>query len=158
MAERFPHLGRGQRAATERNGEKFTVFDGMVAEAGKAHDPTEPDGPILSASSLETIGRCPMAWFFHYVLRIEPPKELDVDPTRWLDPLDFGLLLHEVFRQFMVDFQKALLPKKSRDEAKLTKILDQQIAKYRDLCPPPSESVFRRNAGTLRSGSGFPGG
>ena len=116
----------------------------MVAEAGADHDPTKPDGPILSASSLETIGRCPLAWFFHYVLRIEPPDELVVDPTRWLDPLAFGSLLHEVFRQFMADLrEKNLLPKVSRDEGKLTKILDQQIAVYRELCPPPNESVFR---------------
>ena len=120
------------------------MFDGMVAEAGADHDPTKPDGPILSASSLETIGRCPLAWFFHYVLRIEPPEELVVDPTRWLDPLAFGLLLHEVFRHFMTDLRKKnLLPKVSRDEGKLTKILDQQIAEYRELFPPPSESVFR---------------
>ena len=144
VAERFPHLGSGQRAATERSNEKFSIFDGMVPEAGADHDPTKPDGPILSASSLETIGRCPLAWFFHYVLRIEPPEEVTVDPTRWLDPLAFGSLLHEVFRQFMADLcEKNLLPKVSRDKGRLTKILDQQIAKYRELCPPPNESVFR---------------
>ena len=144
VAERFPHLGRGQRAATERVGAKFSVFDGMVAEAGADHDPTKPDGRILSASSLETIGRCPLAWFFHYVLRIEPPEELVVDPTRWLDPLAFGLLLHEVFRHFMTELRKKnLLPKVSRDEWKLTKILEEQIAAYRELFPPPNESVFR---------------
>ena len=159
VAERFPHLGRGQRAATERAGEKFSAFDGMVAEAGEDHDPTKPDGPVLSASSLETIGRCPLAWFFHYVLRIEPPEELVVDPTRWLDPLAFGSLLHEVFRQFMADLRKKdLLPKVSRDEGKLTKILDQQIAAYRELYPPPNESVFRRSAGsfTRPPGSSWP--
>ena len=144
VAERFPHLGRGQGAVTQRTLAKFSEFDGMVAEAGADHDPTKPDGRILSASSLETIGRCPLAWFFHYVLRIEPPEELVVDPTRWLDPLAFGLLLHEVFRQFMADLRKKnLLPKVSRDKGKLTKILDQQIAAYRDLYPPPNESVFR---------------
>lgn len=144
VAERFPHLGRGRRAAIQRADEKFSAFDGMIAEAGADHDPTKPDGPVLSASSLETIGRCPLAWFFHYVLRIEPPEELVVDATRWLDPLAFGLLLHEVFRQFMADLRKKnLLPKFSRDEGKLTKILDQQIALYRELCPPPNESVFR---------------
>ena len=144
IAERFPHLGRGQRAAIERAGAKFSAFDGMVADAGADHDPTKPDGRTLSASSLEMIGRCPLAWFFHYVLRIEPPEELVVDPTRWLDPLAFGLLLHEVFRQFMADLRKKnLLPKVSRDEGKLTKILEQKIAEYRERCPPPNESVFR---------------
>jgi ATP-dependent helicase/nuclease subunit B len=144
IAERFPHLGRGQRAVAERAGEKFTAFDGMVPEAGRTHDPTKPDGPILSASSLETIGRCPLAWFFHYVLRLEPPEELVVDLTRWLDPLAFGTLLHEVFRQFMAALRKkGLRPKASRDTGKLNKILDEQIAVYRKLCPPPNESVFR---------------
>lgn len=144
VAERFPHLGSGQRAAAERSNQKFSMFDGMVPEAGVDHDPTKPDGPILSASSLETIGRCPLAWFFHYALRIELPEEVAVDPTRWLDPLAFGSLLHEVFRQFMADLcKKNLLPKVSRDKARLMKILDQQIAIYRELCPPLNESVFR---------------
>jgi len=144
MAERFPHLGTGQRAATARANEKLSAFDGLVPEAGADHDPTKPDGPILSASSLEMIGRCPLCWFFRYVLRIEPPEEVGIDPTRWLDPLAFGSLLHEVFRQFMAELcEKNLLPKVSRDKGRLAKILDQHIASYRELYPPPNESVFR---------------
>ena len=90
VAERFPHLGRGQRAANKRAGEEFSAFDGMVTEAGKDQNPTEADGRILSARSLETIGRCPLAWFFQYALGIEPLEELVVDPTQWLNALAFG--------------------------------------------------------------------
>lgn len=149
--QHFPHLGRGRRADAHRAAEKFSNFDGAVAEAGADYDPTKPDGPVLSASSLEMIGRCPLAYFFHYVLRLEAPEELVVDPTRWLDPLAFGSLLHEVFRQFMTQLRSHdLLPKRKRDEKKLMAILDQQIALYRDRYPPPSASAFRAQCRQLQ--------
>jgi ATP-dependent helicase/nuclease subunit B len=151
VAKHFPHLGRGQRAASQRRTEEFSVFDGMVPEAGAAHDPTQSDGPVLSASSLEILGRCPFAYFLHYLLRIEPPDELAVDRARWLDPLAFGSLLHEVFRQFLADLcHKNLLPMVARDEPSLMTILDRQIAAYRDLYPPPNESVYRTQCRQLR--------
>ena len=58
-------------------------------------------GPVLSARRLETVGCCPLRYFFRYVLDISPPEELMVDLTRWLDPVEFGNLLHEVFYRFM---------------------------------------------------------
>ena len=64
-------------------------------------DPSSPRGPVLSARRLETVGCCPLRYFFRYVLDISPPEELSVDLTRWLDPVELGNLLHEVFYRFM---------------------------------------------------------
>ena len=61
--QHFPHLGRGQRAAAHRAAAKFSSFDGLVVRAGADHNPTKPDGPVLSASGLEMMGRCPLAYF-----------------------------------------------------------------------------------------------
>ena len=41
----------------------------------------------MSASQLETMGQCPLKYFFRYVLKIGVPDELALDPDVWLDPL-----------------------------------------------------------------------
>ena len=73
--------------ARERGSDRFTVFDGWIPEPGPELDPTAPVGPAVSASRLETLGQCPLKYFFRYVLEIEPPEELTLDPrsgsTRW---------------------------------------------------------------------------
>jgi ATP-dependent helicase/nuclease subunit B len=145
VAACFPHLGRGFKAARQRAGDALTAFDGLVPEAGWDHDPLAADGPVMSARRLETIGRCPRAYFFQYLLKLEPPQELALDPTRWLDPLAFGALLHEVFEQFYTELlSQDRAPEFTRDWPRLTEVLDERVAVYRRRFPSPSESVFRR--------------
>jgi ATP-dependent helicase/nuclease subunit B len=151
VAECFPHLGCGLAAATERASDAMTVYDGLVPEAGRDHDPLAPNGPVMSASRLETIGRCPRAYYFQYVLGLEPPQELTIDPSRWLDPLSFGSLLHEVFEQFFAESPgPARPPAFDHDWQRLSDLLDGRIKIYRQRFPSPNESVFRRQCQELR--------
>jgi ATP-dependent helicase/nuclease subunit B len=150
VAKQFPHLRRGLAAQLARSSHAVSCFDGHVPAAGAAMDPTLADGPVLSASALETIGRCPLAYFFGYGLGVRPPDELQLDPDRWLDPLSFGSLLHEVFRQSMTGLSAAgRLPVFDRDQQQLAAILNEQIQHYRDLVPPPSETAFRQQCRLL---------
>ncbi len=104
-----------------------------------------PRGPVLSARRLETVGCCPLRYFFRYVLDIAPPEELTVDLTRWLDPLEFGNLLHDVFYRFMSELiTERRLPLYERDSPKLFKILDEMVARYERLYPPTGPSAFRQ--------------
>jgi len=146
VAEEFPHLGRGMLAADRRQSDNFTEFDGRVEDVGAEHDPASPNGPTLSPSGLETAGRCLLAYFFKYVLRIEPPDDLEVDPTRWLAPPTLGGLLHEVFCVFMRELVSAdrLPPSYTRDCERLGEILSEHIGEYRRLIPPPNELAYRR--------------
>ena len=146
LSEAFPHLGRGILAAASRGDDEFSVFDGLVEEAGHDGNPTAAGGPILSASALELLGKCPLGYFFKQVLRVEPPEDLEVDPNRWLDPLDFGVLLHDVFCRFMRELQEkdSLPPVYKRDHRRLREILFEQIIEYKRLCPPPNESAYVR--------------
>jgi RecB family exonuclease len=144
VAQRFPHLGRGWEASRQRASADFTIYDGRVEQAGGDLDPTAANGPVLSSRKLETAGRCPLAYFFQQGLEIEPPEELALDPTRWLDSQANGKLLHEVFEQFMREqLQRDRLPAYRDDQPRLRSILDQYVAVYRDLYPPPSDSVFQ---------------
>ena len=151
VSARFPHLGRGYALACERRSDRFTVFDGWLDSPGRELDMTVPDGPAVSASRLETLGACPLRYFFRYVLDLEPPDELLIDANVWLDPLARGSLLHEVFEQFLSELvQRGAVPEASRDEAQLLEVLQSLIDRYRAEIPPPSEAVFRREVSQLR--------
>jgi PD-(D/E)XK nuclease superfamily len=151
VAFRYPHLARGFTLARERESERFTVYDGWIPEPGNEIDPTAPDGPAVSASQLETIGQCPLRYFFRYVLEIEPPEELTIDPEIWLDPRARGSLVHEVFELFLKEvIERGHIPVAGRDEDRLSAILDARVQHYRSEIPPPNEAVFRREVAHLR--------
>jgi ATP-dependent helicase/nuclease subunit B len=98
------------------------------------------------------LGRCPLAYFFQHVLKIEPPDELENDPDVWLDPLTQGSLLHEVFERFVNELiQRGEVPLFSRDESRLLRILDELVDRQRRLVPVPSEAVFRRQCRDLQA-------
>lgn len=141
----FPHLGRGMIAIAARQSPLFTVYDGRIPDFPPDLSPLSPSGPVMSASGLETIGACPLRYFYRYVLRIEPPEDIVGDPTVWLDPMQFGTLLHEVFYVFMsAMIAEGRRPLYDRDMGRLAKILDDHVQRYEQLQPPPNPSAFRR--------------
>ncbi|MCG3149605.1 MAG: ATP-dependent helicase/deoxyribonuclease subunit B [Verrucomicrobiae bacterium] len=138
VGECFPWLQRGAHAAEQRAGNEFTEFDGFVPEAGPALDPVgHPDRPF-SAHRLETIGACPLRYFYRYALHLEAPEELELDADVWLPPVEFGQLLHDVFCRHL------------RDGVALAAALEENIALWRRKFPPPSEGVLRRDCRRLR--------
>ena len=145
VSQHFPHLGRGLDARRARGSELFSEYDGYVAEAGAGCDPSRTDAHALSASRLEMLGGCPMDYFFKYVLRIELPEEFKIDPAVWLDPLQQGELLHEVFRDFMSRLiEECRPPDYRRDIDTVRGILSDQIEEWKLLVPPLSRDVFER--------------
>jgi ATP-dependent helicase/nuclease subunit B len=151
VARAFPHLGRGLEARRARKSDLFTIYDGYVPEAGADLDPTKPEGPVLSASRLEVLGRCPLEYFFAYVLGVEPPQEYTLDPSRWLEPSEKGSLLHSVFQRFHQGLLKeGRRPAFERDLDFLQGILEDEIGLWVRRKPPPSREVFDREADDLR--------
>jgi ATP-dependent helicase/nuclease subunit B len=115
-------------------------------------DPTTPGGPVLSASALETLGSCPLRYFFRYALGLKPPDEVELDPTRWLDPMQFGNLAHEVFYTFGAELIKERRkPLYERDLPKLLKVVDVCIKRHQFLVPAPNDSAVRRQILELES-------
>jgi len=142
---RFPHLGRGFTAVRAREAAEFTVYDGLLPAPPRELDPTSPSGPVVSASRLETIGQCPLRYFFKYVLGIKLPGELEVDRRTWLAPGLFGDLLHDVFYEFMSGLiAEARLPNYTRDIGQLLRILDERVQRYARLHPPPTQFALHR--------------
>lgn len=141
----YPHLGRGAKAASARGSDAFTVYDGFLPDPPEDLDPFSAAGPVMSSSRLEIIGQCPLRYFFKYVLGIEPPDEVDMDPERWLDPLQYGNLMHEVFYEFMSHvMERRIRPQFERDKSKLFAVLMKHVERFADRYPPPGPSAFRR--------------
>lgn len=139
----YPHLARGSESLRQQ-ASGFGPFNGCVPAAGKVLNPFAVDSRPLSASALETAGRCPRAFFFRNGLQLYPPEEMELDLDRWLDPAEFGLLLHDVFRQFMADLSQAgQRPHFERDHVRLAKILQETVDEWREKTPPPNENAFR---------------
>jgi ATP-dependent helicase/nuclease subunit B len=154
VAAAFSHLARGLEARRARESDLFTVYDGYVPEAGADLDPTRPDGPVLSASRLETLGRCPFEYFLAYVLGVKPPEEYALDPNRWLEPTEKGSLLHSVFQRFHSRLlEEDRRPVFERDLDLLKDILEDEIGLWVRRKPPPSREVLAREVEDLRLSS-----
>jgi len=145
IAKHFPHLGQGFKAKTARQSQWFTEYDGHVPKAGEKLDPSKEHGMLLSSSKLEVLGQSPLAFFFKYVLKIEPPEEYIIDPEVWLDPLEKGSLLHEVFRKFINELkQNDEIPSVKKHADRLYRILEEMIEDAVNDKPPPGPAVFER--------------
>jgi ATP-dependent helicase/nuclease subunit B len=113
----------------------------LVPAAAGRHDPTRSDAGI-SPSSLELLAKCPLAWFYHYVLRLEPPDDPEYDPARWLDARQRGALLHAIYERFVahyLDRQGEIVAPEARDE--LLRIAGEELTRCAREEPPPSETV-----------------
>jgi len=150
LAACFPHPGRGFLARRARESDLFTEYDGYVPEAGAAADPVTNADVVLSASRLETLGRCPLDYFFKYVLEVQAPEEYTLDPNAWLSPAERGALLHTVFREFMAAVcQDGRLPEFARDEDSLKRLVEEEIEAWREERPPHHAEVCARECREL---------
>jgi ATP-dependent helicase/nuclease subunit B len=150
IGECYPHLARGFELARSRKLDEFGIFDGWIPARYPELDFREAVGPTVSASKLETLGTCPLKYFFRYVLEIKPPEEIEIDRDAWLDPLSRGSLLHAVFEAFFKERDDPSAPiDPERDGTRLKTILERQIAIYKNKIPPPSDAVLRREVSHL---------
>ncbi len=91
----------GVRTALEvmcaRRSDEFTRFDGNLSGLGERLQ--VPDR--ISATALETWAKCPRAYLFAHVLRVQPVEE----PERRfeIDPLTKGSMVHAILEQFILE-------------------------------------------------------
>jgi RecB family exonuclease len=134
----YTGINNGQKAIKARQQAEPTEYDGAL------HGKHLLSSKVFSCSQIEYLASCPFAYFLKYVLRVRPPEEIIFDPSRWLDPLTRGILLHTIFCDFM---------RQVKDQGELLDVVRQQnlihrLAKelidiYKRKMPPPSELVFQ---------------
>ena len=81
---------------------------------------------------------------------MEPPDEPEEDPTCWLNPLDFGALLHRLFSGFMqaLDARKEL-PDLDKHGDLIRAMLEEEIRRYQDYLPVTHEAAYRADVRRL---------
>jgi len=138
----FPHLAARNKALGARCCGSLTPFDGVIT-LDRRHDPLDRDGPAMSATRLETIGRCPLAYFFTYLLQVCPLEDPGAEREVWLEPIHFGSLLHDVLYRFMDHVMKmGESPSEAAHAELMGEIVTEEAARYRDLYPPPDEALY----------------
>lgn len=149
-----PDVLTGLVAIESRLSDDFTPYDGYLGPLVPAHDPTSPLGPVMSSASLETIGACPLKYFFKHILKIRPMDSIALDHSKWLDNLTLGSLLHDTFYHFIAEvISEGRHPNVNQDKSKLFKLLDRQLNNQAALTPPPNRSSMRRQVLWLEKSS-----
>ncbi|UMZ73685.1 PD-(D/E)XK nuclease superfamily protein [Natranaerofaba carboxydovora] len=153
--DHYPHWQRGIKAEENRLSEAFTPYDGNIISSQETLAPgndlkSKLEGKqdkntksVISPTRLEFLASCPFAYFLRYVLRIEPPEDVEYDPTAWLDSLSRGQLLHSIFEEFYREIiDRSDLPVKEKHIDEVIKMAKQWIESQREEIPPPSELVY----------------
>jgi RecB family exonuclease len=136
-----PGLDHGLTADDARRGDRLTAYHGLLRPDASL-DPTAGDA-VLSASRLETLGKCPLQYFYRYVLGIQPLRDPAFDPERWLDPLERGSLLHSVYERALASMPDDLDYGDDRFLQHALTILEQEVDRTLHRLPPPNEAVLR---------------
>lgn len=141
----FPALAAGLHAEEARAGDALSEYEGVVKIDVRWHDPLVNRALEVSASRLESLVKCPFGYFLKYVLEIEPPEEIELDRSRWLDPLDRGSLIHEILSDFMT---RATETGERVDRTRHGPLMEDAacrvIESWRSKVPPPSKAVFEK--------------
>ena len=141
----FPNLWHGLLSSKARASNRFTEYDGNIGDRGGAFDPTTVGGPVLSVQKLETFAKCPLSYFFKYILSATQPEEPGMTTAEWLTAMEAGSRLHEVFKTFIEELMaQGRLPLVGRDHGRLHSILQQCVDQAKRDHPPPSMSAFHR--------------
>lgn len=136
----FPALQQGMMAHAYRRSDTFTEYDGKIA--GSSLDPRLDADKVLSASAIETMAKCPFSYFLRYVLRVEPPEDLSIDNSTWLDAMQRGSLLHSIYNAYQQAVYGPGQPNRP-DKRLLIEIAVSEIEALRQQLPPPDLLIYR---------------
>lgn len=140
----YPGIAEGERAREARDSDAITEWDGKVNVKPDEIDPRS-SGRVISASQMERMARCPFGWFVERVLGIAPIEDLTREQDQWLDPRNFGLLVHEVLETTMLEICNASeVPSFAKHLARMHEIANEAAERWRDEVPPATETAFIR--------------
>ncbi|HNV72583.1 MAG TPA: PD-(D/E)XK nuclease family protein, partial [Candidatus Ozemobacteraceae bacterium] len=140
---RFPLYKRFHVRQSERQQGTTPIHSGLPQWQAAEWDYRDNPNRALSASGISELSGCPFAVFLSRVLRCMPYEQLTTVPlseTGWLDAMQRGNVLHEVYETFL---RRAGWPIISQHETLLKQVLEETTEKYRALIPPPSPVIFQ---------------
>ena len=147
----YPSLDRGVAAAEARSGDEASAHHGLIRARPDRLDPRRSSDVVLSASGLEDLGTCGLRWLYRYGLGIRPPDEPEPDPDAWLNALDRGRLLHEVYESTLREARDAGVSAADPDFVRLAlDILEREADRMLREVPSPGAAVRQRELTELR--------
>lgn len=144
VLDAFPSLAAGRAAMDARASDRFTEWDGFVRAARAFLDP-RVSGEAVSVTRLERLVACPYRYFVEHGLGVEVVADEDPDHDEWLDPMQRGAALHEIFAALGREARAAgIRLQRRRDGAHARELAERTLDALRTECPPPSDVVFDR--------------
>lgn len=142
VKQTYPYLVAGQTARRNREWDGLTTYDGWLGKSTPELAITAQHG-IFSPSKLEMLARCPYRYFLNHVLDIQPIEKSEPDPTRWLDPLSYGALLHSLFHKFMQTLKaRGERPDRERHGTLIQELLQKEIEVKKETHPVEHEAAY----------------
>jgi len=144
VLDAFPSLAAGRKAEEARDSARFTEWDGFVRAARSLLDPRASGKPV-SVTRIERLVACPFRYFVEHGLGVEVVADEDPDHDEWMDPMQKGAALHEVYATLGREARERgtrLQPR--RDGFRARQVAEEKLEALRADCPPPSDVVFDR--------------
>jgi ATP-dependent helicase/nuclease subunit B len=149
LLQRYPLVAAGAEAERHRLSPGITRYDGYLGQVRPELSLT--NGEVLSASRLERIASCPYRYFLSDVLRVRPLDDADDDDHRWLNPRDFGSVVHEMLCDFMKQHKnQGDRPDLERDRKEMHALVESAASEARKRIPPETELSYRADVGRLK--------
>ena len=137
VAAAYPNASAGF-AASRARGRGVTRFDGWIGADVDAFSTID----VWSARMLETLAQCPRRWLWQDGLRLNLPDDAPRDPRRWIQPMEMGLLLHEVFADFMRYLRERNEIPRADHASILTSITDTALERMQAQIPVTLHTAF----------------
>jgi CRISPR/Cas system-associated exonuclease Cas4 (RecB family) len=147
LREGFAALAAGESARAAMTGKELCEHLGRGEPAGELLELARG----VSPTALEKLAACPLAWFYRYGIGLRPPQDPEYDPERWLNAMDRGSALHDVYERFVTRYlgrRRDILHEDAHRE--ILKTAERVIGEWREKVPPPSIAVFEAEAAEIR--------
>ncbi|MGI6344840.1 MAG: PD-(D/E)XK nuclease family protein [Bacillota bacterium] len=135
LAAAYQGVAAGALGQAQRESKRITLHDGRLT----AWVANPAGSEVLSVTQLESLARCPFAYFLRYVLGVQPLPVPAVDG--WLDPLQRGSLLHRIYCLYQREAYGVL---GRPDAALLQSIAQREVEALRADLLPPSPAVYQQ--------------
>jgi ATP-dependent helicase/nuclease subunit B len=146
----FAGLDRGISARRAQRGDLFSAHLGRIEARPDRLDPRRNPDLALSATALENLGSCPLAYLHQGVLGLRDPDDPKLDPGAWLEPRERGTLLHAVYEESLRRARDRGVPLDGPAFGILAReVLGEEISRFRGRVPIPSVEVYEREAKAL---------
>jgi len=146
--ERYKSIAQGEQAITARKSNEVTTYDGVL-QAGLTEE--HFNSLSYSATQLELFASCSLQFYFKNILGIRPKDNKIFDRSRWLNQMERGSLMHEIFYLYMKERMSSSKINAPHDRDLLWKITEKTIHTYQEKIPTPGPHIAQKEIAGIYS-------